>query len=342
MYRVRLFIMFLMIAILSGCYHSSTKMNGGHIENIADGAYSDSVGRDSVGYSYADSFYKSHHYGQNYNFVVKADSITLLRQQPEEFISSLPTDSFTVSQGTHLVVVDIRVLHDDPEDSVWIQLARDQYTFGWTRESNLLPNVVPDDPISQFISTFSNSHILVSLVIISAIAITYMLRLIRKKDANVLHFHDIASFYPTLLAISVAAAATFYSSIQLFSPDMWRNFYYHPSLNPFAVPPLLSIFLASLWAMVIMTIAAIDDVYHKLPPSDATLYLCGLAAVCSANYIIFSVTTLYYIGYILLVIYIIFAIKRYARKNFFLYVCGNCGARMAHKGICPKCGVRNK
>ena len=338
MYRVRLFIVLAIIAILSGCYHSSTRKNAEPLESIN----CDSLGEDSTASNLASSFCQNHFYGQNYNFVVKADSIMLLKQQPEEFISGLPTDSFAVGHGCHIVVVDIRVLHNDPVDSVWVQLARDQYTFGWTRESKLLPNVVPDDPISQFISTFSDSHILVFLVVISAIAITYLLRLIRRKNANVVHFRDIASFYPTLLAISVAAAATFYSSIQLFAPDMWQHFYYHPSLNPFAVPPLLSIFLASLWAIVIMTLAAIDDVYHKLPPSEATLYLCGLAAVCSANYIIFSVTTLYYIGYILLVAYVIFAVRRYANRNFYIYVCGNCGARISHKGICPKCGALNK
>ena len=93
--------------------------------------------------------------------------------------------------------------------------------------------------------------------------------------------------------------------------------------------------------MMIILIATIDDVYHKLSPTAATLYLCRLAAVCAANYIIFSITTLYYIGYAILIAYVYYAIRTYVRNNFYKYVCGNCGAKMNKKGICPKCGAMN-
>lgn len=286
-------------------------------------------------------FNKSRPYAQNYNFVVKADSLVLLKQQPEELLNGLPTDSLVVNHGNHLVVADFKVMKGDPVDSVWVQVARDQYTFGWVHESTLLPAVVPDDPISQFISTFSDTHLLIFLIIISVIAVSYLIHSIKQKRVKAVHFNDIDSFYPTLLALTVASAATFYSSIQLFAPDTWRHFYYHPSLNPFAVPPILSIFLASVWAMVVMAIATVEDVMHKLSPSHALLYLCGLGAVCAANYIIFSITTLYYIGYALLIAYFIYAIRHYAQKNFYRYVCGKCGAKMKRKGRCPKCGAIN-
>ena len=327
-----------MSVMLLGCYRpakSDLKTSAQTTAQTDSSAEDDSISTGMV------AFYKSHHYALNYNFVVKTDSLELLRQQPEEYLGGLSTDSFQVPKNSHLAVVDIRILHDDPIDSVWIQLARDQYTFGWVHESRLLRSVVPDDPISQFISIFSEGHTIVSLVVISIIAIFYMVRSIRRKKAHVVHFNDIGSFYPTLLALSVAAAATFYSSIQMFAPDTWRHFYFHPSLNPFAVPPLLSVFLASVWAIVIMTIATIDDVYHKLEPAESTFYLCGLAAVCSANYIVFSLTTLYYVGYPLLVLYAIYAVKLYIRHNLYLWVCGNCGNRMKHKGRCPKCGAEN-
>lgn len=204
-----------------------------------------------------------------------------------------------------------------------------------------MPSVVPDDPISQFISTFSDKHLLVFLIIISVIAISYLTYSIKQRHVKAVHFNDINSFYPTLLALTVAMAATFYSSIQLFAPDVWRHFYFHPSLNPFSLPPILAIFIASVWAMIVMAIATIDDVYHKLPFAHATLYMCGLGAVCAANYIIFSVSTLYYIGYVLLVAYMAIAIRRYAKNNYYPYVCGNCGARLRHKGVCDNCGAIN-
>ena len=267
---------------------------------------------------------------------------SILSKHPEELLNGLTTDSFFVEKGNRLVVVDIRLLKNDPIDSVWVQVARDQYTFGWVHESKLLPNVVPDDPISQFISTFSDTHLLVFLIIISVIAISYLVHSIRQKHVKAVHFNDIDSFYPTLLALTVATAATFYSSIQIFAPETWRHFYYHPSLNPFAVPMIISVFLVSVWSIIIIMIATIDDVLHKLPAWHALLYLCGLGAVCAANYIIYSITTLYYVGYLLLIAYFVYAIKQYANKNFYKYSCGKCGAKMKSKGRCEKCGTINE
>lgn len=327
---------------LSGCYHTTKRHHDVLLTQTATENVDNQVAdTDTTVYDNMSAFYSHHHYKQNYNFVVKADSLVLLRQQPEEQLSHMPTDSFVVDKGCRLVVVDIRTLSNDSIDSVWVQLARDQYTFGWTHESRLLKAVVPDDPISQFISTFSDSHTLVFLIIISLIAIVYMTHSIRQKKAKVVHFNDIDSFYPTLLALTVATAATFYSSIQLFAPETWRHFYFHPSLNPFAVPTILSVFLMSVWAMIIMLIATIDDVYHKLPPGHATLYLCGLSAVCASNYIVFSITTLYYIGYLLLIGYYLFAVRQYINGHLYSYVCGNCGTKLLKKGRCPKCGAQN-
>lgn len=336
----------LTIIMLAGCYHTP-KHTPGSVSVTTDSiaSYNAKYVTDSSSLSsnqqFNDIFLATHHYAQNYNFVVKGDSLVLLKQQPEEFLSNMPTDSFAVGKNSHIVVVDMRILRDDNIDSVWVQVASDQYTFGWTHEKSLLVNVVPDDPISQFISTFSDTHLLVSLIIISIIAGSYVIYRIRRKRLKIVHLNDIDSFYPTLLAITVATAATFYSSIQIFAPDKWRHFYFHPSLNPFALPCLLAVFIASVWLLVIMLIATIDDVYHKLPPTQATFYLLGLAAVCAANYIIFSISTLYYIGYALLIAYIIFAVKAYMRSNYYKYVCGNCGAKLHHKGNCPKCGAKN-
>lgn len=291
--------------------------------------------RDSI------SFYDKHHYTHNYNFVVKSDSLVLLRQQPEELLSHFDTDSVVVYRHDNLVVADIRVLPADSVDSVWVQLARDQETFGWTHESTLLKKVEPDDPISQFISTFSDIHLLIFLGIIALMGSAYLMRKIAKKNAKIVHFNDIDSFYPTLLAILVASAATFYASIQLFAPETWRHFYFHPTLNPFTVPTILSIFLVSVWAMLIVALAVVDDVRKQMPLSEAVLYLCGLAGVCAIDYIVFSITTLYYIGYILWAAYIFFALQRYWFHARCCYVCGNCGAQLHRKGRCPYCGMWN-
>jgi len=140
----------------------------------------------------------------------------------------------------------------------------------------------------------------------------------------------------------VATSATLYSSIQLFEPEKWRHFYFHPTLNPFAVPTDLGLFLVSVWAIVIVAVAVLDDVRRQLPFGEAILYLLGLGATCAVAYIIFSVFTLYYIGYPLLVAYFVFAFWCYFRRPRPRFICGRCGGLLYHKGTCPHCGALNE
>lgn len=102
------------------------------------------------------SFQAKHHYTNNYNFLVKADSFPLVRQQPEEAHADLPLDTIYVYRNNHLVVADIRIVPSDQVDSVWIQVARDQATFGWTHERNLLKMwclTIPSHNLSRFSPT---------------------------------------------------------------------------------------------------------------------------------------------------------------------------------------------
>ena len=273
------------------------------------------------------SFYTTHHYSQGYNFVVKKDSLVVLEQQNEmmpipdiltlEITTGEETmpmlslvDSIILRKHDHLVVADIRTVATDSIDSVWVKVARDQLTFGWVRESVLLTAVSPDDPISQFIDFFSDTHLLFFLAFCTLVLGAYGVRHLLRKGAKIVHFNDIPSFYPTLLCLLVAASAVLYSSIQLFAPEMWRHFYYHPSLNPFTLPWHLGLFVVFVWSLLIVAIATVDDIRHHLTLGETILYLGGLAAVCAVDYVVFSVTTLYYIGYPLLFVYIFFAIRR--------------------------------
>jgi len=329
MWKNNLYILLLLsYLMLTGCYHSVTNKQRIQLYNAEQ--------TDSV------TFLRIHHYTRNYNFVVKTDSVVLLRQIPSIVSDGNSTDTLTIYRHDNIVVVDIMPVDRSETDSVWVQVARDQYTFGWIPESILLENTVPDDPISQFISVFSDTHLLVFLIIISLISFFYVLHLIFRRNAKVVHFNDIDTFYPTLLALIVAVSATFYSSIQLFSPDTWRHFYYHPTLNPFSVSPILSMFLFSIWIMIIVGVAAIDDIFHKLSFGEAILYCGGLVAVCAVNYILFSITTLYYVGYPLLAFYIYFALWRYFKYSNCNYLCGNCGSNIHEKGRCPYCGAINQ
>ena len=305
--------LFLLLFLLTGCY------NRGPITPDAWNLTERQL--DSI------SFYTTHHYTQNYNFVVTGDSLVILEQQAEmmpvpdvlaseitvgdETIPMLSmVDSLTLRKRDHLVVAEITTVPSDSIDSVWVKVARDQHTQGWVRERVLLANVSPDDPISQFIDFFSDAHLLIFLAFCVIVGGAYGLRRLMRKGARIVHFNDIPSFYPTLLCLLIASSAVLYSSLQNFAPEMWRHFYYHPSLNPYALPWHLALFVTSVWAIIIVAIATIDDVRHHLPVGETILYLGGLAAVCAVDYVVFSVTTLYYIGYPLLICYFVFAIYR--------------------------------
>lgn len=274
------------------------------------------------------SFYTTHHYTQNYNFVVTGDSLVVVAQQPEDMAvpdvvsveievvgEEKQKDSITLRKYEHIVVADIKTVPSDTIDSVWVKVARDQLTFGWVHENELLAKVSPDDPISQFIDIFSDVHLLVFLAFCVVIIAAYGIRRLLRKGAKIVHFNDIPSFYPTTLCLLVASSAVLYSSIQLFGPETWRHFYYHPSLNPFTLPFWLGVFVSSVWMILIVGIATVDDVTKLLPLGDSILYLGGLAAICAVCYVIFSITTLYYIGYPLLIAYYVFAIRRLSLQN---------------------------
>ncbi|MBQ7471693.1 MAG: zinc ribbon domain-containing protein [Prevotella sp.] len=319
------------VMLLTACYGDSPRRSEALPEQVSDSIEV----RDTL------TFGSVHHYSVNYNFVVKADSLVLLRQQPEEQMLELLTDSFSVGKGEQLVVADVRTIPNDTIDSVWVQVATKASAFGWIHESELLPMVVPDDPISQFISFFSDTHILLSLIIVILLVFGYTIRRLFRQKAHLVFFNDIDSFYPTLLALIVAVAATLYASIQMFATDVWRHFYYHPTLNPFSVPLLLGVFLSAVWAMLIVGLAAADDVRRQLSFGDAFMYLAGLGGVCAVEYIVFSITTLYYIGYVLLAVYVAFCLRHYYVHYYPRFLCGHCGRKIRNKGRCPYCGAMN-
>ena len=267
------------------------------------------------------AFLSHHYYGLNYNFQIVGDSLVLLRERP---------------------VADFMTLSVDSIDSVWVKVAHDQQLMGWIHEKQLLDNVVPDDSISQFIHVFSNKHLLYFLSAFAVLFVLYMARKMQRKPFRTVHIHDIASFYPTGLCLTMSGAATLYASIQNFVPQTWIQFYYQPTLNPFGIPLILSCFLVCVWMILILVLASVDDVRRQLSFPESFLYLLGLSGVCMLCYLFFSITTLYYIGYPCFVIYVFWALRRYFRQSYSCYVCGSCGAKIRTKGKCPRCGAWNE
>ena len=251
-------------------------------------------------------------------------------------------DSVTVFEDDRLVVADIMIVPEDSVDSVWVKVARDQYTMGWVHEADLLSAAIPDDSISSFIHTFSDMHLIWFLSLLAVLLLVFLVRRMRRRRFHVVHFDDVGSCYPTLLCLTLSGAATLYASMQKFVPDTWMEYYYHPTLNPFGLPFVLGLFVASVWLIVVLAVASVEDVCRQLPLSEAVLYLFALLGVCAVCYLFFSFATFCYVGYPCLLAYAWWALRRYFRDARCPYVCGRCGAKLRSKGRCPRCGAWNE
>lgn len=274
------------------------------------------------------------HYTLNSNFEVTADSL-LLHQLPL-------LDSLTVYQGERLVVAEFMVQPADSVDSIWVKVARDQETIGWIHERELLQRVVPVDSVSQFIHVFSHTHMVPFLVVLALSGVGYLYRAVRKQKLQLVWFNDIDSVFPVLLSWLMATAATLYASIQHFVPDTWELFYYNPSLDPLELPFVLSLFVCNVWAIILVGLATLDDLFRQARTEAALFYLLGLASSCILLYLFFTFSTYYYIGYPCLLVYTVWAFRRLKETTCYRYGCGNCGTKMKTKGICPHCGAMNE
>ena len=111
---------------------------------------------------------------------------------------------------------------------------------------------------------------------------------------------------PFSSALTFAASTVLYTSIQIFIPDLWAQFYYHPTLNPFGLPTLLSLFLTLAWLIVVLFIATLDDIRRCLPPAEAIPYTFSLLAILGTLYLLFSIAVIHYIHfYISHILYLI-------------------------------------
>ncbi|MBQ0048782.1 MAG: zinc ribbon domain-containing protein [Bacteroidales bacterium] len=287
-------------------------------------------------------------YAPGYNFVVRADTLRLCTEIPARAsqFTNVP-DTICVYRNNEIVVADIAIVPEDSVDAVWVKVARDQMTQGWQRESDLLPCVSPDDPISMAIDMFSGQHInLTVLLVLFVMAVVVIHRRCKQNSLRTtlvtVRNRIPQSPYPIFLSVTMAGSAVFYTSIQIFTPQTWENFYFHPTLNPFAVPPLLGAFLFSLWTMVLFLFASVDDAFRQLSFLRASFFLLFQCTVLAVLYLFFSLTTMIYIGYPLFILFAVLAFSFYSRHLRASFRCGYCGALLRSKGVCPHCGKTNQ
>jgi len=278
------------------------------------------------------------------NFELSADSLTLQSSQP---LHNLPVDTLceklNVYLGDHLVVAETLVIPEDSVDSVWVKLARDQFTMGWTHQHDFLESVVPDDPISRFIHLFSIRHLGLFAILFAISLLSLLWQIFSRKQPHVFFLRDILSPYPTFLLITLAGSALLYAGIQYYVPETWVLYYYHPTLNPFGLPLILSLFLCSVWVLLVLAIATIDEAFRQLPVAEALLYMLSLLGCCILCYLLFTLAAISPgISYILFALFVLVLLLRYSRNSRPRYLCGSCGKRLKKLGKCPYCGAENR
>ena len=278
------------------------------------------------------------------NFLVSADSLRLQSNQP---LHNLPVDTaceqLSVYYNDQLVVAETLVIPEDSVDSVWVKLARDQFTMGWVHQRDFVESVVPDDPISQFIHLFSIRHLGLFGILFAVSLIALLYQIFSRKKPHVFFLRDILSPYPTFLLIVLALSALLYAGIQHYVPETWVLYYYHPTLNPFGLPLILSLFLCSVWVLLVLTLATIEEVFRLLPTGEALLYLLSLLGCCILCYLLFTLAALSPgVSYILFALFILVLMLRYNRYSKPRYFCGSCGKRLKQLGKCPHCGAENR
>lgn len=312
---------FSLLILLSACHYPRPELND---ENLSKKT------RDSLTYLY------ERHYTWNTNLEVQADSVNLACLPVKDCYNML-------HRGDRVVVAEFAIHPKDTVDSVWVKLAHSQEIQGWLRESEMLSAFVPADSISQSIYLFSDTHASYFIIIFALFTAAWLFRAFRRKQLRLVYFNDIDSVYPLLLCLLLAFSATIYESMQVFVPATWHYFYFNPTLSPFKVPFILSVFLMSIWLFIIVLLAVLDDLFRQLPPAAAMFYLLGLASCCIFCYFFFILTVHIYIGYVFLVIFLwVFFRKLGASLSGSRYRCGKCGQKIKTKGVCPHCGAINE
>ena len=258
-------------------------------------------------------FRLTHHYSPNFNFKIKSDSLILIPREGD-----LTQDTCVVYKGDLIVVAEIKTLPGDSIDSIWVKVAHDQLTMGWVPEHELLNTSIPNDQISEMLHamTTSRGFWMTALLIFGVFA--YLFHRGESRQLYILKFHEMDSIYPFLFLALIAIMASVYASVQNFVPEFWQEYYYHPVLSPIGLPFIMALLLCLAWAVIIVFIAVLDEVYHHFYFVPGMAYIFELLGIAMFVYLSISWTTLIFIGYILLPLFlcaIVWAYTHYVHKK---------------------------
>ena len=243
--------------------------------------------------SQADSlnFRLSHHYTLNYNFIVTSPSGLMLLPHTDPM-----GDTLILRKGDLIVVADINT--SDP-DTVWVKVARDQTTMGWTTEQQLMQATSPNDTISILIDRLARGRVwwmtILAIIGIALLAYRHMFRI-----SLLQYSRHIDMLLPSLFLSITGVVACLYASIQMWIPEFWQEYYFHPTLNPFILPPLMAVLVSLVWLDIITYVAVLTEACRRLYPLQALLYVLELSGLALVVYLLIYHSTHIYLGYLLL------------------------------------------
>ncbi len=227
-----------------------------------------------------------------------------------------------------------------PADTVWVKVATEHKTMGWITESTLLKHTVPNDSISELLRSLTNTRLLwMGGLLLLGILGVYIHRWYNKKNIRMVKINEMDSLYPFLFIMLIAMLACLYSSIQNFAPEYWQEYYFHPTLNPFLLPPVMAILVILVWLIIIVFIALLMETYNHFSFARGVAYFLEIMGASMFVYLFISWTTRIYIGYMLFIILTWFLWVLYNGYVKYKYQCPKCGEKVRSKGKCPKCGA---
>lgn len=252
--------------------------------------------RDSIAFS------TRHHYNVGYNFICTADSIwlaphpegtTLNLDYPHEEVYLYEDDDFVVTEIFRNPNVTKSSL-----DSIWLCVGSDGIPLGWISEYDLHHKTTPVDPISRFMDACSRlTNCLDKLVGHNIIIILLICLIAFQMRASRTHILKEKSIYTSLLLLSAITSGCVLATIKCLTPELWQHFYYYPSLNPVGQPPMLALYLSTIWLSIILFLAIFFDLKDKTSSFGRLLLTISLAAILAI--------LLYYICSILRPIYLV-------------------------------------
>lgn len=248
-------------------------------------------------------FRLTHHYSENFNFKVKSDSLILIPREGD-----IIKDTCVVYDGDLIAVAEIKTIVCDSIDSIWVKVAHDQMTMGWIPEDQLLKGAIPNDEISELLNAMTNSRAFwMSALLLFGIC-AYVFHRGESRQLYLLKFNEMKSVYPFLFLALVAIMASVYATVQNFVPEYWQEYYYHPVLTPCGLPGIMAMLVCLVWLVIVVFIAVLDEVYHHFYFIPGMAYIFELLGLAMFVYLAVSWSTLLYIGYLILPIFLYFIV----------------------------------